>query len=154
VGKSSTLKFVCQQWAEGRLWNNLFDVVLWIDLSTAQLGKAESWESVFVKSNAFLPLESEYKRRDFYGWASKSERVLWVLDGLDEVPMSQLLKQVLEINIGLFPRLMVATRPEASSRVTVNHLAVEIEGFSAENIVYFVQRYFDLRAPLAKDKTR
>jgi hypothetical protein len=82
LGKSTFAKYVCQQWALGKLWNDKFDFVVLVPL--LDVVKCVEWEHAIT--NAFKNMNIDIDGQSFWGECQcNNDRVLWVLDGADEV---------------------------------------------------------------------
>jgi ankyrin repeat protein len=148
VGKSSLMKYVCQQWAMGLLFCE-YDAVVLIPLFDIKhlLNGVSDWEIVLKE---VLPKGVDIFA--FWKWAQlDTSNVLWILDGVDEVASSSspLLKKLLS-NKQFLSRALISTRPETKVKHLVDfELCVEVQGFSKEDAIKFVCCYFNIRAPLS-----
>ncbi|CAF2093263.1 unnamed protein product [Rotaria magnacalcarata] len=144
VGKSTFCKHVIQQWAKGQLWSEYAVVIL---IQLRKLTKER-----YPDSNRYSVLdivEDEYrldvKPTDEVKLKFKDQceqgQILWILDGYDEFqenrpvslegPFNDIINQHHHI---------ITSRP-----YTIDlkyEMAIEIIGFSNDNIVEFVKQYF------------
>jgi len=143
-GKSTLLRWIARQWAKGKLWNDKFEAVVFLDLKNVQ-HDAESLVDVLgsVLFNGDKKMEEPV--RAFLSW-TKDHRVLWLLDRLDEVEVKDgtalwKIQKGLPVDEGRVEFMMA----EAGK----NWLQVEkdtilmVEGFTNAGIWRFVRRYFN-----------
>lgn len=155
MGKSTLMKHICQRWALGEsapvgpdLWNPDFDAVILIELALHRpaLLHSKSWIDFL---QCVLPDEIDAKA--LWQWAKPNDRVLWILDGIDEVSslaQSTILGQILqEKDLFGSSRVLFGTRPEAKRGIQ-SHMCVEIVGFTDADVVRYVMQYFGISQPL------
>ena len=144
VGKTTSfLKKGALDWAEGNIWKNI-DLLFALPLRKPSVHLAEDLEELFdLKGHGF---HSQTDREEICNYISKNlNRVCIILDGLDEVNLSQCSDFVLEIIQGVSMdgvRLIVTSRPS----IPVLQLAkkhpfnerLEVLGFSQEDVAQYV----------------
>ena len=144
VGKTTSfLKKGALEWAEGNIWKNI-DLLFALPLRKPSVHLAKDLEDLFdLKGHG---LHSQTDREKICNYISKNlNRVCIILDGLDEVNLSQCSDFVLEIIQGVSMdgvRLIVTSRPS----IPVLQLAkkhpfnerLEVLGFSQEDVAQYV----------------
>ena len=79
-GKSTLALHICQEWADGKLFQE-YNVVVLVRLRDPLIKVAKSIEDILLRRNSTMALEVG---ADIM--ATDGERTLWVLDGWDELP--------------------------------------------------------------------
>ena len=79
-GKSTLALHICQEWADGKLFQE-YNVVVLLRLRDPLINVAKSIEDILPRRNSTMALEVG---ADIM--ATDGERTLWVLDGWDELP--------------------------------------------------------------------
>ena len=79
-GKSTLCLHICQEWAEGKLFQE-YDIVVLVRLRDPLIGKAKTVADVLPCVDDAMANEAETAIKAQYGAG-----VLWVLDGWDELP--------------------------------------------------------------------
>ena len=144
VGKTTSfLKKGALEWAEGNIWKNI-DLLFALPLRKPSVHLAKNLaELLDLEGHGF---HSQTDREEICGYISKNlNRVCIILDGLDEVNLSQCSDFVLEIIQGVSMdgvRLNVTSRPS----IPVLQLAkkhpfnerLEVLGFSQEDVAQYV----------------
>jgi V8-like Glu-specific endopeptidase len=143
IGKSTLCQYIAHQWAEGMLWKGKFDALFWVSLR--QLQHAYSAETVF----SFLfrhccQEKSEYLyANDVAAYLAQNQgRILFVLDGLDEVsmeensPSKRIIDELLK-----FPHWIMTSRPHAAGFIQADS-TIENVGFASKTIDLYIQKSF------------
>ena len=144
VGKTTSfLKKGALEWAKGNIWTNI-DLLFALPLRKPSVHLAKDLEELLdLKGHGF---HRQTDREDICDYISKNlNRVCIILDGLDEVNLSQCSDFVLEIIQGVSMdgvRLIVTSRPS----IPVLQLAkkhpfnerLEVLGFSQEDVAQYV----------------
>jgi ankyrin repeat protein len=151
IGKSSLCKLLCRNWARKSDDNDTFDCVLYVDL-LAHFAKGRKHCSKVQKviRTALLSCSKSPWTDEFVDWLDRPEtRVLWVLDGFDEVQHKLEGTVFAGIGVGTFAvgkSVLVATRPEIESgegRIDRSKYACfELTGFSDEDVDKYIDAYF------------
>ncbi|ETS82945.1 hypothetical protein PFICI_04821 [Pestalotiopsis fici W106-1] len=148
VGKSTLCKKFVHDFKEHGLWNALFDRILWIPLRNLKTlaNRDCNLEGMFHQEYFSQLDDGEIIAKEFWKYlkASKYEKTLFILDGLDEVykesgdgSMSKLLGSLLEM-----PALIVTSRPQISLPVQNFDLELETIGFYPDQIDSYVKTVF------------
>ena len=144
VGKTTSfLKKAALEWAEGNIWKNI-DLLFALPLRKPSVHLAKDLEELLdLKGHGF---HRQTDREEICDYISKNlKRVCIILDGLDEIHLSQCSDFVLEIIQGISMdgvRLIVTSRPS----IPVLQLAkkhpfnerLEVLGFSPEDVAQYV----------------
>ena len=144
VGKTTTfLKKGALDWAEGNIWKNI-DLLFALPLRKPSVHLAKDLEELFdLKGHGF---HRQTDREEICDYISKNlNRVCIILDGLDEVNLSQCSDFVLEIIQGVSMdgvRLIVTSRPsipvlQLAKKYPFNE-RLEVLGFSQEDVAQYV----------------
>jgi hypothetical protein len=141
-GKTTFLKWIAYQWAIGNRFQN-FDVVAYVPLKT--LPTYESLEKIMMH---VLGLRKEEESLVTELLESQQAKILWLLDGWDEVQPTGALKLIRE-NIELRVKWLVCgTKPEGAMHIVCN-TKVEIGGFSEIEKQKYVAHFFSVNGGLA-----
>ena len=146
VGKTTSfLKKGALEWAEGNIWTNI-DLLFALPLRKPSVHLAKDLEELLdLKRHGF---HRQTDREEICDYISKNlNRVCIILDGLDEINLSQCSDFVLEIIQGVSMdgvRLIVTSRPS----IPVLQLAkkhpfnerLEVLGFSQEDVAQYVAK--------------
>ncbi len=79
-GKSTLALHICQQWAEGKLFQE-FDIAILVRLRDPLIRQAKTIADILPCTDQAMATEKESVIKSLYG-----KGVLWVLDGWDELP--------------------------------------------------------------------
>lgn len=147
IGKSTLCQYIAYQWAEGKLTKNQFDAVFWVPLR--KLNNVHSAENAF--SFLFRLCCQEHSQelypKDLADYIQEhKDRILFILDGLDEVVLeeSSLQKKILG-DLLKYPHWIVTTRPHAASSICAD-ATIENVGFAAKTIDTYIQKSFQNNA--------
>jgi len=131
IGKSTLCQKMAHDWASGKLWNDLFDVVYWIPL--------RQLNDFSLKDTAFLDGVIPHL---FSHPFNPSKKTLLILDGYDEAT-DELAKGVDHL-LGTSPfHILVTSRPGKVDQLVVDQ-KVENIGFSDQQIQTYIN-YFSSR---------
>ena len=144
MGKTTYCHKIAYDWAKKRKGGESFPDVILVLLLKCRDINCGLWEAV---DDQLLPREvnEEEKERFFKFVRNHQSKVLLVLDGLDELPSSQLsiYKDIIQGRVLPECYLVVTARHEVG--VTVReccHTLLEVEGFNKTEAKNFIQRYF------------
>ncbi|KAI0487708.1 ARM repeat-containing protein [Xylaria cf. heliscus] len=152
VGKTTLCKKIIYEFTYGTLWQDLFDWVLWVPLRNLKL-----------KGRSNIPgYNVEYLfRHEFFSHHSmcnqlskalsdelfkrKGNKILFILDGLDEVSqdlhgdMFRFLEELLNQS-----NVIITSRPNATLPANVEHLDLELEtiGFYPDQVKAYIENTF------------
>ena len=142
-GKSTLTLHICQEWAEGKLFQE-YDIVVLVRLRDPLIGKAKTVADLLPCVDKAMANEAETAIKAQYGAG-----VLWVLDGWDELP-SDLHSDTI-INKLIQPRMfqesplvkssvIIASRPSSSAELhPLVSTRVEVLGFTPHELEQYFQ---------------
>ena len=141
-GKSTLCLHICQEWAEGKLFQE-YDIVVLVRLRDPLIGKAKTVADLLPCVDKAMASEAETAIKAQYGAG-----VLWVLDGWDELPSDLPSDSI--INKLIQPRMfqesplvkssvIIASRPSSSAELhPLVSSRVEVLGFTPHEL----EQYF------------
>ena len=141
-GKSTLTLHICQEWAEGKLFQE-YDIVVLVRLRDPLIGKAKTVADLLPCVDDAMANEAETAIKAQYGAG-----VLWVLDGWDELPSDLPSDSI--INKLVQPRMfkksplikssvIIASRPSSSAELhPLVSSRVEVLGFTPHEL----EQYF------------
>ena len=141
-GKSTLCLHICQEWAEGKLFQE-YDIVVLVRLRDPLIGKAKTVADLLPCVDDAMASEAETAIKAQYGAG-----VLWVLDGWDELPSDLPSDSI--INKLIQPRMfkksplvkssvIIASRPSSSAELhPLVSSRVEVLGFTPHEL----EQYF------------
>ena len=141
-GKSTLTMHICQEWAEGELFQE-YDIVVLVRLRDPLIGKAKTVADLLPCVDKAMANEAETAIKAQYGAG-----VLWVLDGWDELPSDLPSDSI--INKLIQPRMfqesplvkssvIIASRPSSSAELhPLVSSRVEVLGFTPHEL----EQYF------------
>jgi V8-like Glu-specific endopeptidase len=90
IGKSTLCQYMANQWAEGKLWKGKFDALFWVPLRKLQnVHSAEKATSILFRL-CCQDKDNKLFTKDVREYLEKNpERILLVLDGLDEMTLAE-----------------------------------------------------------------
>ena len=140
-GKSTLCLHICQEWAEGKLFQE-YDIVVLVRLRDPLIGKAKTVADLLPCVDETMANEAETAIKAQYGAG-----VLWVLDGWDELPSDLPSDSI--INKLVQPRMfkksplikssvIIASRPSSSAELhPLVSSRVEVLGFTPHELEQF-----------------
>ncbi len=141
-GKSMLSLHICQEWAEGKLFQE-FDIAVLVRLRDPLIRDAKTIADILPCTNSVMANEKETVIISFYG-----KGVLWVLDGWDELPsdlppdsiVSKLIQPGLSRESPLHESTVIVTsRPSSSAKLhPLVSSRVEVLGFTPHQL----EQYF------------
>lgn len=152
VGKSTLCQLIAYQWSQRRLWQEKFDVIIWIrlrNLTPARYPAGPRYTVADILRNEFF--------QSFTGWQVSDEvlernlrekKVLWILDGYDELPqplpdsLKWAFDQLLTMN-----SVIITSRPQYSQAIR-HDVKLKLVGFTDNNIRAYIQQFFRQTAPV------
>ena len=152
-GKTTYCQKIAYDWAKKQKGRDSFADVQIVLLLKCRDIISGLWDAI---DDQLLPREiDEEERERFFIFIRKHQsKVLVVLDGLDELPTSQLPKYEEVIQGRVLPKcyLVVTARHEAGIKVREYcHTLLEVEGFTKTDAEIFIKRYFKEKESLAKE---
>ena len=144
MGKTTYCHKIAFNWAKERKGGESFPDVLLVLLLKCRDINCNLWEAI---DDQLLPREvnEEEKEKFFMLIRDHQSKVLLVLDGLDELPSSQLpiYKEVIQGRVLPESYLVVTARHEVGMTVReCCHTLLEVEGFMQTDAENFIRRYF------------
>ena len=141
-GKSTLTQHICQEWAEGKLFQE-YDIVVLVRLRDPLIGKAKTVADLLPCVDKAMANEAETAIKAQYGAG-----VLWVLDGWDELPSELPSDSIINklIQSRMFQEsplvkssVIVASRPSSSAELhPLVSSRVEVLGFTPHEL----EQYF------------
>ena len=152
MGKTTYCQKIAFNWAKERKGGESFHGVLLMLLLKCKDINGDLWEAI---DDQLLPREvnGEQKDKFFMFIRDHQSKVLLVLDGLDELPSSQLpiYKEVIQGRVLPESYLVVTARHEVGMTVRdCCHTLLEVEGFTKNDAKEFILRYFEEEEDLAQ----
>ena len=152
MGKTTYCHRIAFNWAKERKGGESFPDVLLVLLLKCKDINFSLWEAI---DDQLLPREvnEEEKERFFTFIRDNQSKVLLVLDGLDELPRSELsiYKEIIQGRVLPESYLVVTARHEVGMTVReCCHTLLEVEGFTKTDAKNFIQKYFREREDLAQ----
>ncbi|XP_068748892.1 nucleotide-binding oligomerization domain-containing protein 2-like isoform X2 [Montipora capricornis] len=144
MGKTTYCHKIAFNWAKERKGGESFPDVLLVLLLKCRDINFSLWEAI---DDQLLPIEvnEEEKERFFTFIRDNQSKVLLVLDGLDELPRSELsiYKEIIQGRVLPESYLVVTARHEVGMTVReCCHTLLEVEGFTKTDAKNFIERYF------------
>ena len=143
-GKSTLCLHICQEWAEGKLFQE-YDIVVLVRLRDPLIGKAKTVADLLPCVDKAMANEAETAIKAQYGAG-----VLWVLDGWDELPSDLPSDSI--INKLIQPRMfkksplikssvIITSRPSSSAELhPLVSSRVEVLGFTPHELEQYFQK--------------
>ena len=144
MGKTTYCHKIAFNWAKERKGGESFPNVLLVLLLKCRDINCDLWEAI---DDQLLPrkVNEEDKEKFFMFIRDHQSKVLLVLDGLDELPVSQLpiYKEIIQGRVLPESYLVVTARHEVGMTVReCCHTLLEVEGFTKTDAENFIRRYF------------
>ncbi|XP_068670277.1 nucleotide-binding oligomerization domain-containing protein 2-like isoform X8 [Montipora foliosa] len=144
MGKTTYCHKIAFNWAKERKGGESFPDVLLVLLLKCKDINCSLWEAI---DDQLLPREvnEEKKERFFTFIRDNQSKVLLVLDGLDELPRSELsiYKEIIQGRVLPESYLVVTARHEVGMTVReCCHTLLEVEGFTKTDAKNFIESYF------------
>ena len=150
IGKSTLCQYIAYQWAQGHLWSDRYDGVVWLRLRDLNdtyfpVNREYSLEEIIArlvfgcKDTYLIPGFDRLMRQ----LTTNKARFLFLLDGYDELPTVTQKNQwhsILE-ELFSFPEVIVTSRPQPIQHYQPD-LAVQVVGFTDANIDTYIQQFF------------
>ena len=152
MGKTTYCHKIAFDWAKKRKGGEAFPDVLLVLLLKCKDINGDLWEAI---DDQLLPIKvNEKEKEKFFTFIQDHQsKVLLVLDGLDELPSSQLpiYEKVIQGRVLPESYLVVTARHEVGMRVReCCHTLLELEGFTKNDAIKFILRYFEEEEDLAE----
>ena len=143
IGKSTLTKYICYQWANGKLFNN-YDYLFYIPIK-----KWEKGERIFDVVLKVLKESINITSNDLYEYVkSFKDKTLLVIDGFDEIKDEY--REEIEQEIQNFDNYIITSRHNGLKENELNiEETFENEGFNQKSIENFI-RHISNSAELIK----
>ncbi|MBA3237870.1 MAG: HEAT repeat domain-containing protein [Parachlamydiaceae bacterium] len=153
IGKSTLCQYIANQWAENKLWKNKFEAIFWVPLRKLQnVHSAETAASVLFR--LCCPMEGLFTKNIAEYLQMSPEKILFVLDGLDEITLTEDSQQKKILHELLkFPYWIVTSRPHAAGTIQADD-TIENVGYTSNTIDLYIQRSFQEGANAIIQKLR
>ncbi|CAF2098579.1 unnamed protein product [Rotaria magnacalcarata] len=145
IGKSTVCQYVTYRWAKGEIWSE-YELVILIRLrrlTESRYPPGKKYSVNHLLENEYFPCDelSRVQIKHFKELCNKGQ-VLWILDGYDEFAqnISEQLKDVFD-HVRETQHHILTSRPYAIK--SSNDVKLEITGFTNDNIVKYVEQFFD-----------
>jgi HEAT repeat protein len=139
IGKSTLCQYIAHQWSEGKLWKEKFEAVFWVPLRKLRnVHSAETAASFLFR--LCCPIDELFTKDVTVYLKKNSERILLVLDGLDEIALTQdgQQKKIFD-ELLQFPYWIVTSRPHAAGEVQADDI-VENMGYASKTIDLYIHK--------------
>jgi|Deesub1362A_J573_1020465.scaffolds.fasta_scaffold06590_2 sacsin len=145
IGKSTLCRYVCRMWAQKKLWNE-FELVVLLE--------ARKWDKSIVSSivNSYCnkeEIEAYIKVEEELLAELKRRKVLFIIDGLDEVDRERRMEIKEELTKADM-NYLITSRPYGIEGGLVFHQRFENTGFRDEDIEKYIRRYFEEKGEVEK----
>jgi HEAT repeat protein len=157
IGKSTFCRYVTYQWAKGTCWSQ-YELLALIPLRrlTANryppLAPGQNYSLIDLVKKEVFSYELSEKEKILFEKQFDAQNILWILDGYDEIiqnvpeNLEELLEKLLQT-----PHHIITSRPYLN---TLSYrVQMEITGFTDENIVQYIQQFFDQMKDELNDAT-
>ncbi|CAF3579670.1 unnamed protein product, partial [Rotaria socialis] len=145
IGKSTFCQYVTYRWAKGELWSE-YELLILIrlrKLTSSRYPPGKKYSPINLLEKEYFPCEDlSAEQIQHFKELCKNHQVLWILDGYDEfaqnIPeqLEDVFKHVREAQHNI-----LTSRPYAIK--SSYDVKLEITGFTNDNIVKYVEQFFD-----------
>jgi HEAT repeat protein/V8-like Glu-specific endopeptidase len=143
IGKSTLCQYIAHRWAGGKLWKEKFDALFWVPLRKLQHAHSAETASSFIFRHCCQAMSENLYANDVAAYLKQnSGRILFVLDGLDEITMEEnsLQKGIIH-ELLKFPHWIMTSRPHAAGSIQAD-ATIENVGFASKTIDLYIQKSF------------
>jgi HEAT repeat protein/V8-like Glu-specific endopeptidase len=155
IGKSTLCQYIAHRWAGGKLWNDKFDALFWVPLRKLQHAHSAETASSFIFRHCCQAMSEDLYANDVAAYLKHNkERILFVLDGLDEITMEEnsLQKGIIH-ELLKFPHWIMTSRPHAAGSIQAD-ATIENVGFASKTIDLYIQKSFQENGQAIIQKVR
>ncbi|CAF3582763.1 unnamed protein product, partial [Rotaria socialis] len=145
IGKSTFCQYVTYRWAKGEVWSE-YELLILIrlrKLTSSRYPPGKKYSPINLLEKEYFPCEDlSAEQIQHFKELCKNHQVLWILDGYDEfaqhIPeqLEDVFKHVREAQHNI-----LTSRPYAIK--SSYDVKLEITGFTNDNIVKYVEQFFD-----------
>ncbi|MBA3238305.1 MAG: HEAT repeat domain-containing protein [Parachlamydiaceae bacterium] len=143
IGKSILCQFIAYQWAKTSIWPGKFDALFWVPLRKLQHAHSVETTASFLFRTCCQEHGSALYPKDIADYILQhKERILFVLDGLDEVTLEEdSLQKTIVDELLAFPHWILTSRPHAATSIRAD-ATIENVGFATNTIEAYIQKSF------------
>ncbi|KAF9092211.1 hypothetical protein BGX27_001868, partial [Mortierella sp. AM989] len=150
IGKTTLCKKLVDMYQRNKVWQERFAAVLWLPLRQLRNIKPENLEDL-LRKKYFSKFGDKEKKELVHSMASlaREGKVLFVLDGLDEVMKDTRLQEGSSFDVFIrdllqHKHVVITTRPSGVDKSILPKLDLELEavGFSADNVMDYISMAF------------
>ncbi|MBA3238881.1 MAG: HEAT repeat domain-containing protein [Parachlamydiaceae bacterium] len=155
IGKSTLCQHIAYKWANGKLWKERYDALFWVPLRKLQNTHSAETLASFIFRVCCQAEGQKLYSKDITNYLEQNKnRILFVLDGLDEVSMEEntLQKEIVDELLEM-PHWIITSRPHAAVSVSADS-AIENVGFSSKTIELYIEKSFPTNAQAVLQKIR
>ena len=144
VGKSTFSRYIAYQWAKGSLWQQyeLLALIPLHRLTANRYPSSKKYSLIDLVKQEVLQRDLTETEETILTEHFDARKTLWILDGSDEIVQN--VPPHLQV---LFEQLLKTPHHIITSRPYMNTLSydvqIEITGFTDENILEYVEQFFD-----------
>jgi ankyrin repeat protein/V8-like Glu-specific endopeptidase len=153
IGKSILCQHMAYQWAHGNMWPGKFDALFWIPLRKLQQAHAAETTASFLFRTCCQEHGSTLYSKDIADYLQQNkDRILFILDGLDEAPFEEgsLQKTIIDELLS-HPHWLLTSRPHAASEIQAD-TTIENVGFASKTIDVYIKKSFPTHAQTISQK--
>ena len=136
MGKTSVLREMTRKWSEGELWNDRFDVLIYVRMEDIEVNNRTTMKSMLM--DVLKDERMDACVSDFIGMRNW-DRVLWMFDGWESVQKKGVLKAIEKKEER---RVRYAVIAGAESRGIDCDRVLRIEGFNEEQMNEYASKFF------------
>ena len=143
IGKSTLCQYIAYQWAYDKLWKDKFDAIFWVPLRRLQSSHQGETASTFLFRLCCQESSQELYSPQIQEYIQKNQnRILFILDGLDEVTLTEnsLQKKIVD-ELLEYPYWIITSRPHAAQSVKAD-CTIENVGFASKTIDLYIKKTF------------
>jgi HEAT repeat protein/V8-like Glu-specific endopeptidase len=155
IGKSILCQYIAYQWACGKLWSGKFDALFWVPLRKAQHAHSAENTASFLFRHCCQEYGKTLYPHDVADYLQKNKgRILFVLDGLDEVSLEEnsVQKGIVD-ELLTFPYWILTSRPHAAAAIQAD-ATIENVGFASTTIDNYIEKSFPTHAQAISQSIR
>jgi HEAT repeat protein len=143
IGKSILCQYIAYQWSCGKLWPGKFDALFWVPLRKLQHAYTAETTASFLFRVCCQEYGPTLYSKDIIDYLEQNkERILFVLDGLDEVILEEDSPQKgIVDDLLAFPHWVLTSRPHAATSIQADAI-IENVGFASKTIDLYIQKSF------------